>query len=284
MKRGDVVGKVILCQGKTANHPYVFKTTGVAVYTIEELCYYIFHNVASISEELYEPELVTFLREELGLKERADFIEDLIHKKAILKDIVVSIICSADYYDKAQINALLSEIDAFYRLSPVQRKKRQADFCMKHKQYKEAMREYRNILNSREFSQLSSEEYGNILHNIAVLEANTGAFLVASVKFLEAYERNGNTASLKQYLYSLKLSRQEGIFERELKYYVGTKELLKEVEDELYHISKTCEYTALYADVTRIKELKDQGRMKEYYLRVDELLEQLKKNYKEVSL
>lgn len=277
------MGKVIICTGNTAKQPYLFKKTGKRVYTMEELCYYIYHNVESISDELYDSELVNFIRNELLLPQRADFIQELIEKKAGIKDVVVSILCSADYYDKAQINQLLLEIDEFYRLSPVQRKKRQADYCLKHNQFKEAMREYRNIINGKEFSQLSSEEYGNILHNMAVIETKIGAFATAAPKFLDAYERNGNTDSLLQYLYAVKLAKQEDTFERETRFYVGTRELQKEMEDQLFHLAQKSQYTSLYAEFLRITELKEQGKMKEYYLYVDELLERLKTRYRKMS-
>ena len=91
------MGKVILCAGKTAEKPYYFKSTDSYVYTIEELCYYIYHNLETVGEELLNKDLVEFMREELGLVERADIIEKHIRNHDGLKDVVVSIFCSADY-------------------------------------------------------------------------------------------------------------------------------------------------------------------------------------------
>jgi hypothetical protein len=211
-------------------------------------------------------------------------LEELIGKKVGIKDLVVCILCSADYYDKSEINQVLAEMDNLYRLKPVQRKKRQADYLIGQCQWKEAMKEYQNILNSKEFAELSSEEYGDILHNMGVLEARTGAFVVAANKFLEAYERNNKEESLKQYLYALKLSRQESIFEREVKLYVGTREMITDIEEELYRVDDCSEYTSLYTDVMHLKELKEQGKIKDYYLKVDEITDQLKNRYRHDSL
>lgn len=278
------MGKLILCAGTTAKEPYCFKLTGTPVYTIEELCYYIYHNVESVSEELVSKELIVFMREELGLVERANFLEELLHKKASLKDLVVTILCSCDLYDKTEINQLLVEIDVLLRLTPVQRKKRQADYCLAHRQYREAMKEYRAILNSKEFTELSSEEYGNILHNMGVLEVRTGAFFAAAEKFREAYERNHSVQSLKQYLYALRYSKQESLFEREIKLLVDNRELLGQIEEELYHVTDAQEYTALYAEVVRLSELKENGKFTEFYERLDEIIGQLKKEYRKDSI
>lgn len=278
------MGKLILCAGKVAKEPYYFKLTKTPVYTIEELCYYIYHNLETVSEELFNQELIVFIREELGLKERADFLEELLRKKAGIKDLVVSILCSCDLYDKKEINHLLAEIDILFRLTPVQRKKRQADFCILHHKYKEAMKEYMEILNSRELTELTSEEYGDILHNIGVLEAKTGAFSVAADKFREAYERNHKEKSLKQYLYALKCNNQEALFEREVKILVDNRELLKQIEEELYHAWDASEYTGFYAEVERLSELKERGKLTEFYERLNELIMQLKIEYRKDSI
>ena len=97
------MGKVILCTGKTARNPYYFLSTGTRVYTIEELCYYIYHNIETVSEELVCPELVAFLRNELGLEERADQLEKLYATHAGIKDIIVLILCSADFYEEKSV-------------------------------------------------------------------------------------------------------------------------------------------------------------------------------------
>ncbi len=278
------MGKLILCTGKTAKRPYLFKATGTKIYTIEELCYYIYHNVETISEDLFRIDLIEFIRDELDLKERADYLEELVKKRVGIKDLVVSIFCSADYYDKNEINRLLIEIDELYRMNAAQRKKRQADYCMRHSQLKEAMIQYQNILNGKEFTELTSEEYGDILHNIGVLEAKNGALAVASIKFREAYERNHKEESLKQYLYALKLSNQQEVFEREVKMYVNTRELLFSIEEELLRAEEGSEYTSMNAEVTHLIELKERGKMKEYYLKVDELLNRIKAKYRKDSL
>lgn len=278
------MGKLIVCTGKIASKPYVIKATKTKIYSMEELCYYIYHNVETISEVLFQLDLVNYIREELGLKQRADYLEELIQKKVGLKDLVVCFLCSTDYYDKSEINQLLLEIDLLYRLKPVQRRKRQADYFMHHNQWKEAMKEYRSILNSKEFTELTSEEYGDILHNIGVLEARMGAFVVAANRFLEAYERNNKEESLKQHLYALRLSKQNSIFEREVKMYVGSRELMASIEEEIFSIEESSEYTSQYADVLHLKELKVQGKIKDYYQKLDEMLEQLKDKYRHESL
>ncbi len=274
------MGKVILCTGKTARNPYYFLSTGTRVYTIEELCYYIYHNIETVSEELACPELVDFLRHELGLEERADQLEKLFATHAGIKDIIVLILCSADFYEEEEIRLLLSELDSLNEMTPLQRKKRSADHYLESGQYREAMKAYRNIIYSREPVEMNSIEYGDILHNLAVLYAKTGAFVTAAEEFRAAYERNGNQESLKQYLYALKFSKQDELFDKEIGRVAENRALMEEIENELYAVSENEDNTYDYHELRRIKELKECGRVTDYYKAVDELVGRLKNKYR----
>ena len=274
------MGKVILCTGKTARNPYYFLSTGTRVYTIEELCYYIYHNIETVSEELVSPELVVFLRDELGLEERANQLEKLYATHAGVKDIIVLILCSADYYEEEEIRLLLNELDSLNEMTPLQRKKRNADHYLENGQYRDAMKAYRNILYSREPVEMNSVEYGDILHNLAVLYAKTGAFLTAAEEFRAAYERNGKEESLKQYLYALKYAKQEDLFDKEIGRLEENRPLLEEIENELYHVADGEDNTYDYHELMRVRNLKDDGRVSEYYKAVDELVGRLKNKYR----
>ncbi len=274
------MGKVILCAGKQAEQPYRFKSTGTNVYSIEELCYYIYHNIETVSEELFDTMLVDFMCDELGLKERALQVEKLIKTHAGVKDIIVTIFCSADYYEEEEIKELLKELDYLNNLTPMQRKKRKADSYLAHHQNQEAMKVYKDIIYSKEPVELSSEEYGSILHNIAVIHAGTGAFATAAEGFLEAYERNGNVQSLKQYLYALKIGRQEALFSREMKRYVDNRAVVEQIENELFYIADTQDNFFEIREAERAKQLKEEGRFNDYYRLMDEILCRLKNKYR----
>jgi len=108
--------------------------------------------------------------------------------------------------------------------------------------------------------------------------------MVAADKFREAYERNHKESSLKQYLYALKCSKREALFEREVKILVGDRELLKSMEEELYQTLELSEYTSFYAEVVKLSELKENGKYTEFYERLNELVKQLKIEYRKDSI
>ena len=65
------MGKFIFCIGNKAKVPYTFRTTGINVYTMEELCYYLYHNIDTLEEDIGDIQLVSWIRTELGMTERA---------------------------------------------------------------------------------------------------------------------------------------------------------------------------------------------------------------------
>lgn len=274
------MGKVILCSGNRAKHPYIFNSSHVRIYTMEELCYFVYNNIEAIGEELFREELTVFIRDELGLYERAEFIEGLRKNQAGIKDIVVSILCSTDYYSEKEIKDLLFEMDLLYKLKPVQRKKRNADILMKKDKYGEAVKEYRKILNLKEAADLTSVEYGNILHNIAVADASAGVFFSAAEGFREAYERNHDKESLKQYLYALKLSKQDTLYEKEIDNYVRIRSLADEIESDVSDLDKYWGGTEEYMLYKYVLQLREQGQISEYYKKIDEILDGLKNKYR----
>ena len=97
------MGKLIECCGKIADKPYHFRLTDTNVYSIEEVCYYIYNNIYIIREQIFDKDFSMWLRNELGMTVVADKIDSMRFDKRKLKDIVVTICCSCDYYDEEQI-------------------------------------------------------------------------------------------------------------------------------------------------------------------------------------
>lgn len=274
------MGKFIFCIGNKAKFPYTFQTTGVSVYTMEELCYYLYHNIDTLEEDLSNIALVSWIRNELGITDRADFLEQLMQRGAGLKDVVVSIFCSTDYYTEEEINHLIKEIDALYDMLPIERKKRHADMLMKFKKYSEAGFEYRSIIDDKEFGQLGGTDQGDVYHNLAVLMAKNGRFQAASKYFDTAYRKNHNKESLCQYLYALKLDGDDEAFNREIAGYSDDEELIRRIENQFYFVEDNREYNADYMSVLKLMEVSGKESDEDFWWLFDETLNKLKKNYR----
>ena len=54
---------LILCRDKSVTHPYYVKELGLHLYTGEELCYFIYHNIPLINEDFLDESLFEFLNQ-----------------------------------------------------------------------------------------------------------------------------------------------------------------------------------------------------------------------------
>lgn len=70
-----------LLGGAVAEIPYITKELNIPLYTAEELCYYIYHNLTVLEDEFIQDDLVEFIRTQLAMPVLAERIErlSLIH-------------------------------------------------------------------------------------------------------------------------------------------------------------------------------------------------------------
>lgn len=271
---------LILCNGTMTNNPYYFEFTDTRIYSIEELCYYIYNNIYIIEKKIFTKELATWIDEELGMYELSEKINFMIDNDKSLKDIIVTILCSADYYFEEDIKKLIKTIDKIDGLPNILRRKIKADNFLRCHNYALAEKEYNDILSSYEIKNIDVKEQGNILHNLAIVKLYTSSIKSASRKFKEAYLKNENAESLKQYLYSIRLCNDEKQFEEEVHDLSVSNEILAEVADIFKRtVSEACN-TDKYIQIKRLNNIKKDGRVSEYYEIIDKLVLEWKKDYK----
>ena len=274
------MGRVILCASGHAQKPYVMKTSGVRVYTIEELCYCLKQDLDLIDDNTVDREMALFIRDELGLTERGNLLEELVLSKADIKSRLVVIFCSADYFDKDEITAICEELDELAHMIPIRRRKRRADSLMEQGRVSEAAAIYRTIAQDVDAGGLSQEEYGNVLHNIAVHDIRSRMYDKASRMFREAYERNDNKYSLKCYLYSLKLGHNESLYINEAMRLLDSSEMVKTVESEIEQANEKAVGGAGMEEFERLETLYRQGLTGEFDRLAGEMIGALKARYR----
>lgn len=274
------MGKVILCSGKKADEPYMIHELGVEVETIEELCYCLRQNLDMLEVSAVDRDMAVFIRDSLGLVERGKILEQLILRRSSLKDRLVAIFCSCDFYDEQEIREICLEIDEIGRMSNSERRKRRADRYMLDEKYSEAAAEYRAIISGSAMNELSEYEYGNILHNLGVFEIRRGEMEEAIHLFIDAYERNGNDESLKAYLSALKLTKNSGRYRSEVQRLVNNVSLFNEIENEVNLAEEDFEQSNESGEITRLKVLWQQGRFSEAKRLSGEIITRLKHMYR----
>ena len=274
------MGKLIQCSGKIAKVPYHFRLTKTNVYSIEEVCYYIRHNIYMMQEEVFDREFALWLRGELEMDATADKLEHLILKHHDIKDIVVTICCSCDYYEEEEINELISIMDEIEKLPKYARKKRKGDNYLRCKSYEKALEEYEKIFESDEILQADTSVYGDLFHNMGVACVNMGEFHEASDYFLKAYEKNSREESLAQCLFSLRLCKDVERFKKLIKDLDISQEKQTQWEQEYQRIVENSALSQSSRQIEKLRELVKSGSVEEYYDKVNSYIVRWKNEYR----
>ena len=274
------MSSLILCNTVKAENPFYFELTGTNIYTIEELCYYIYNNIYIITEEIFDDDLVFWLREELEMVELSEKISDMLLHKNSLKDIVVTIFCSADYYIEKEIKALIEIMDSLEGMPILLRRKMKADNYMKYKNFSLALKEYESILKSPKINELDSKDHGNIIHNLGIVRMNVSSFSAAAECFKDAYAKNNNKESLIHYLCALKLDKRDEEYEDALLNYNVKNDTIIDIEERFLRLGREAKSSPKYIMVDRLINLKHEGRVNEYYEAIDKMIGDWKLDYK----
>ena len=227
----------IVCEGKVAEHPYVMPYTGRKVYSLEELCCYLYENIYSINREFFQASLADWLREETDHEALAKKITEEIAQSAGLKDLVVTILCGCDYYKEEEIRKLIAVMDGIANLPLHKRKKIKADNFLRAGMYGKSLLEYRKLLQGGLAMNFTAGEYGDILHNQGIAHFYTSSFARAEKDFKEAYARNGSRDTLRHYLYCLLLQKKDEAFGKDCVRYGVSSEEAQNVES---HYKEAC--------------------------------------------
>lgn len=268
------MGKFILCSGKRAKEPMHIEMTDTILYTVEEFCYYLYQHIYLITDDFFKEPIFEWLEQEAGMAELAEKLRELNRTNGTLKDKVVSVLCSTDYFSEREMKDLIAVMDKIEGLPMIKRRKIKADIYVTYERYAFAAKEYEAILESKEASILTAEEYGNLLHNYAIVLLYIGSISEAAEKFKEAFQSNQNPESLKEYYIALKMLPDRHILESEQK----ELQIPGEMEAEITQIFKEAESMELnnsyHAMYRKLSEWKEHSDVLKFFQETESILEQ----------
>lgn len=274
------MGKFILCAGPLAKEPYHFALTNTDVYSLEELGYYLYHNIYTISLKTFDEHFFRWIELELKRPDLAEKWREICNVSEDIKDIVVSILCATDYFTKLEIESLIKTVDLINDMLPIQRRKMEADNYLKYQDLDKALQVYKEIVGSDEARDLTPKEFGNILHNIAIIHVQMHAFERAEREFRQAYSLNQNEESLREYMYLLKLQHKDKQLMQEILEYNLSEETVQTYLADLENILLEAEATKNYKKIIELPALKESGKVGDYYYAIDTMIFKWKQQYK----
>ena len=194
------MGDLILCNYPIAAMPFYIEAFSANIYSLEELCYYIEHNLFLLEEDFLEEELLLWIEKEVGAKALDKSLRFSLQEKKGLADILLLLWKETGYWDGKTVENLVVQIKKLSRMSVLERKKLRADRYAINQNYFPAILEYRKILQMEEECRRNLEECGNIWHNQGVCFAGLFLFEEARECFLTAYKYHRKIESVYEAL------------------------------------------------------------------------------------
>ncbi|SES64444.1 hypothetical protein [[Clostridium] polysaccharolyticum] len=273
------MGKFILCSGTRAKEPLRIEITDTILYTIEELCFYLYQHIYLITDEFFSESVIGWIEKEVELPELAKKLRELNRSGRTLKDKVISILCSTDYYTEKEMKELIVVMDKIDGLPLIKRRKMKADIYVQYQRYLFAAKEYEAILESREASILTAGEYGNLLHNYAFVLLNIGSLKDAAQKMKEAYRSNQNPESLKSYLLILRMLGNENAQEQQKDLAVPS-EMLEMIEAIMKDAESMESAHSCYQAYQKLLDSKEKHDAIKFYRDLETMLEKWIREYR----
>lgn len=208
-KEAEETGRFLLCGSKRSRIPYEAEESRQALYSIDEICYYLYHNSYLLEEEFFSQKLIDFIREQLSLQLLADKLEFAKKKKAPLAEYITAVMESTGYYKEAEWKRMKEKLTYFGTQSREERLKLLGDMYLTERRYIQARNQYALLLNLEASSGESKEFFSTVYHNIGVLYMEMFYFEEASGFLKRAYEYAPQDLILKKLLLTLKMAGME---------------------------------------------------------------------------
>lgn len=194
---------VILCNGNYAKTPYCLTAEDIRLFSVEEVCYYLYRNAFFLQEDFFNDALLEWIRTELGLKSFADELLLLRSKEESLIKSIEYLFLATGYYGTAEVEKVKSIMTEGNSLSVEERRKMRADVYCRKQKYKLALSEYEELVSLT--PQEDVKTLARLHHNMGVCHAGLFLYDRAAEEFKEAFDIYPNTESYVQFLTAMKL-------------------------------------------------------------------------------
>lgn len=182
------MGLVTICKYRRTKNPYVVEGLGIHIYSMEELSWFLYHNICLVDRKLFDERLCLWLENEIGCPELSERIRSGMRSGTSFQNLVVSVAGAADLFSGRELNEMGERLKSLSSLQEQERLKMRADELLDARNEFAAMEEYRHILRMHQNNRLGMAFYGAVWHNLGVACARQFLFAEAAECFRSANE------------------------------------------------------------------------------------------------
>lgn len=211
----STTGGLVYSRPVTEDVPYYFHISGIKVYSVEELCYYIHENIYSISLDTFSKDLLYWLEKDMNEPTLAAGIRSRIQAGETVAEVVSYFLNEVGYYSPQECKELVQIMNEMADQNPTEAKKLSADNLVRYCRYIEAIRIYSDVIYDMEHEakdEVTADFKASTWHNLGVAYSRVLNFSSAQNCFRKAWQQNKSEESLKSLLFTCKILGDESGF------------------------------------------------------------------------
>lgn len=174
------MGLVTICKYKRTKTPFFVEQAGLNLYSLEELAWFLYHNICLADRQMFDERLCRWIAEEVRYPELAKRIQNGIASGTNFQNLVLSVVGAVDMFSNRQLAELGERLKGLSTLQEQERLKMRADELLDNRNEWAAIDEYRHILRMHQNNRLGMEFYGAVWNNLGVCYARQFLFAEAA--------------------------------------------------------------------------------------------------------
>ncbi len=139
---------LLLCS-KRAEKPFYYEKLDMHLWSLQELCYVLYHYPVLVPEDFVDQKLLQWLREELELPQLAERLDQLRHAGADLDTLMLRIQRDGNYYTERELSRYSAELKKLRDLDSARLAERLGDTLFRLKRYGRAVSAYRESVTAK---------------------------------------------------------------------------------------------------------------------------------------
>lgn len=220
-----------LCLLKQAEKPYYIENIRTGIYSLEELCFYLYNNICLIDASIINEGLCDWIRDELKLPRLYRQLYEQLEKQESAAFFVLPIFREAGYLSHQEMHEFQDRLTKLEVQSEDMKQKLRADYLVREKMFARAIGEYRRILGHRNPGKLGTQFYAAIWNNLGAAYAGLFQFEQAAECFWESYSLLQTKETFRKYISALPLFLTEEEYQKRLGELRADKYLVQKIQE-----------------------------------------------------
>ena len=223
----------ILCQTKKAQRPYFIENISMNIYSIEELCYYLYHNLYLADHTVFNEELCSWLRDELGLEHLSAKLRQNLERNADVEEMIYPLFKEINYLTYEEMKGFNSRLATLGKERLAVRMKRKGDALTENGMYVNAIQVYQKLLERNDLDEQRKGFKASVRYNLGCAYSYLFQMEKAEECFLEAYREEHSRKTLKAYIIAYSSVHDKTDYDKIMDGLEADEESKKDIKEEI---------------------------------------------------